>query len=272
MLALRSPARRLCSSLASCRGVVADPPGPPEACTTTDVPLAQLREAEVLVRVHAAGVNRPDCLQRAGGYPAPPGAPKTLGLEVAGQVVAASSGAAMVPGDLVVALVPGGGYAEYAVAPAATTLPLPYALNDAAPGSADDPFVRGAALPETLFTVWKNLFSSAPGSNSIAVQAGETLLVHGGSSGIGTTAIQLAVARGVRVLATAGSAAKCQACLDLGAEAAFDYREQGDKSAPAWVQGVKGIGPVSAVLDMVGGPYLQHNVENLNFVLDNLDF
>ncbi len=211
---------------------------------TGDVP--QPGPDEVLIRVLAAGVNRPDVSQRKGEYPPPPGASPILGLEVAGEVVAAGPQAsgAWKPGDRVCALTNGGGYAEYCVAPAPQCLPWPRGYDA----------VRAAALCETAFTVWANLF----GHGRLA--EGETALVHGGTSGIGVTAIQFAKAFGARVVATAGSPQKCQACLDLGADAAIDYKKQD------FVQEVKTITEgklADVVLDMVGGDYFARNLRCL---------
>jgi putative PIG3 family NAD(P)H quinone oxidoreductase len=197
---------------------------------------------EVLIRVAAAGVNRPDVVQRQGLYPPPPDASPILGLEVAGVVVETGEGVTSLhEGDRVCALVNGGGYAEFCRAPAGQCLPWP-AGYDA---------VRAAAVPETFFTVWANLFDIGH------LSAGETVLIHGGSSGIGTTAIQLARAFGARVLVTAGSAEKCAACVALGAEVAINYKEE---DFVARVKAVTGRRGVDVVLDMVGGPYLARNV------------
>jgi putative PIG3 family NAD(P)H quinone oxidoreductase len=186
-------------------------PGGPEALVLGSRPLPAAGAGEVLIKVAAAGVNRPDVLQRQGGYPPPPGASDIPGLELAGEVVALGAGVTeWQAGDQVTALVTGGGYAEYCAAPAAQCLPVPAGLS--AP--------EAAALPETFFTVWSNVFDRG------RLAAGEAFLVHGGSSGIGTAAIQLARAFGARVFATAGSAAKCKACEDLGAEKAINYREE----------------------------------------------
>ena len=194
---------------------------------------------EVLIRVAAAGVNRPDILQRTGKYPPPSGVTDIPGLEVAG-TVAASNDPAWSPGQAVCALLAGGGYAEYAAAPGGQCLPVPanYSMTEA------------AALPETAFTVWNNVFVRG------ALKAGETLLVHGGASGIGTTAIQMAKAHGARVIVTAGSDEKCAACLKLGADMAVNYRTQD-------FQAVIG-GGVDVVLDMVGGDYVPKNIALLN--------
>jgi len=219
--------------------------GGPEVLVPANGPLPQPQPDEVLIHVLAAGVNRPDVAQRKGEYPPPPGASPVIGLEVAGEVVAAGSeAAAWKPGDKVCALANGGGYAEYCVAPAAQCLPWPKGFDA----------VRAAALPETFFTVWANLF----GHGRLA--AGETVLVHGGTSGIGVTAIMLAKAFGARVFATAGSAEKCKACLELGADAAIDYRTQ---DFVAEVKRLTGGKLLDVVLDMVGAPYFQRNLRCL---------
>ena len=186
-------------------------PGGPETLRPTQRPTPAPAAGEVLIAVAAAGVNRPDVLQRQGHYNPPPGVTDLPGLEVAGTVVAVGGGVEdWKPGDPVCALVAGGGYAQFCPAPAAQCLPIPSGLS----------MVEAAALPETFFTVWSNVFDRA------RLRAGETLLVHGGSSGIGTTAIQLGRAFGARVLATAGGADKCRACEQLGAERAIDYRNE----------------------------------------------
>lgn len=213
-------------------------PGGPEVLRLCERPVPQPGPGEVLLRVRAFGVNRPDVLQRRGLYPPPPGAPDIPGLEVCGDIVAgdvADTGLRI--GDDVCALVTGGGYAEYCVAPAGQCLPLPVGLG----------VEQGAALPETVFTVWHNVFERG------RLQPGETLLVQGGSSGIGTTAIQLAVAHGARVIATAGSEAKCAACVALGAERAIDYREH--DFVEAVLEQTAGRG-ADVILDMVAGTYL----------------
>ena len=219
-------------------------PGGPDAMRLATGPVPQPREGEVLLRVAACGVNRPDVQQRKGAYPPPPGASPHLGLEVAGEVVAAGPGVTVPVGAKLCGLANGGGYAEYCIVPAAQCLPWP-AGYDA---------VRAAALPETFFTVWANLFEIG------RLQAGEAVLIHGGSSGIGTTAIQLAHAFGAKVYATAGSADKCEACVKLGADAVINYK------ASDFAAGIKeftnGAG-VDVVLDMVGGPYLQQNLRCL---------
>jgi putative PIG3 family NAD(P)H quinone oxidoreductase len=197
---------------------------------------------QVLIRVRAAGVNRPDILQREGRYPPPPGASEILGLEVAGEVAQLGEGAARWRvGDQVTALLPGGGYAEYAVVDAAHALPVPRGLD----------LVQAAALPETVFTVWTNVFERG------SLEAGETLLVHGANSGIGVTAIQMAKARGARVLATARGVAKVARALEIGADLAFDA------AAGDWGEAVKAAGPVDVVLDMVGKDYFSRNLEVL---------
>ena len=220
-------------------------PGGPEVLVPRKRPVPEAKNGEVLIRVAAAGVNRPDVMQRAGSYPPPPGASDIPGLEVAGEVVALGPGAdGISTGDRVCALVSGGGYAEYCAAPAPQCLAVPEGLSE----------TEGAALPETFFTVWTNVFDRG------ALQAGERFLVHGGSSGIGTTAIQLANAFGASVYATAGSEEKCAACRSLGASEAFNYRERD------FVEGVldatRGAG-VDVILDMVGGDYLSRNLKCL---------
>ena len=202
-------------------------------------------DGEVLVRVHAAGVNRPDVLQRKGGYAPPPGASDIPGLEIAGDIVAVADGVqGWKIGDEVCALVAGGGYAEYCTAPAPQCLPVPAGLD----------MIEAAALPETFFTVWSNVFDRG------GLVSGETLLVHGGSSGIGTTAIQIAHHLGARVIVTAGTDEKCGACEVLGADLAINYREQDFVAAVKEFTGGKGV---DVVLDMVGGDYVQRNFEAL---------
>ncbi len=199
------------------------------------------KPGEVLIRVRAAGVNRPDVLQRMGQYAPPPGASDIPGLEVAGEVAALGEGATRFRvGDPVAALLPGGGYAEYAVAHEGATLPLPSGYG----------YIEAAAIPETFFTVWHNVFERG------GLKPGETLLVHGGSSGIGTTAIQLAKAFGATVIATAGSAEKCAACERLGAARAINYREEDFVAAVREATGGKGA---DVILDMVGGDYVDRN-------------
>lgn len=224
------------------KAVVITQPGPPEVLRIEERPSPAVIPGHVLIHVHAAGVNRPDIAQRKGNYPAPPGAPADIpGLEVSGTIEACGPGVAQwKEGDAVCALIAGGGYAEYALAPAEQCLPLPRALD----------FVSAASLPETVFTVWHNVFERG------ALQPGEHLLVHGGSSGIGITAIQLAKARGCRVSVTAGSEEKCDACIRLGADAAINYKAQDFESVLA-AEGV------DVVLDMVGGEYIQKNIRLL---------
>ncbi len=220
-------------------------PGGPDVLRPTTRPLPAHGAGEVLIKVDAAGVNRPDCMQREGGYPPPPGAPDIPGLEIAGTVAAAAPDVTgLAVGDRVCALVAGGGYAEYCVAAADLCLPVPTGL---------DP-TEAAALPETFFTVWTNVFQRG------RLRPGETILIHGGSSGIGTTAIQLAKQFGARVFVTAGSAEKCRACEALGADQAINYREA--DFVPAVAELTDGAG-VDLILDMVGGDYLPRNVEAL---------
>jgi putative PIG3 family NAD(P)H quinone oxidoreductase len=220
-------------------------PGGPEVLATTERPSPSPGPGDVLIHVAAAGVNRPDVMQRAGHYPPPPGASDIPGLEVAGTIVQVGVNAGTWrPGDRVCALVAGGGYAEYCLAPAPQCLPVPRDMD----------FVHAAAIPEAFFTVWTNLFERG------RLSAGESVLIHGGSSGIGTTAIQLARARSSRVFATAGSAAKCAACERLGAERAFNYRETDFVAATREATGGRGV---DVVLDMVGGDYLSRNLDVL---------
>jgi NADPH2:quinone reductase len=218
-------------------------PGGPDVLQLThgDAPLADA--GELLIEVAAAGVNRPDVFQRMGHYPAPPDASPILGLEVAGTVQAVGEGVSgWAVGDSVCALVNGGGYAEQVSAPADQCLPVPNGLS----------MVEAASLPETCFTVWSNLFDRA------GLVAGETLLIHGGSSGIGTTAIQMARASGVVVYVTAGSDAKCRACVALGAEVAVNYRT--DDFVEVLKEATAGHG-VDVILDMVGGDYIARNIK-----------
>jgi len=224
------------------RAVEITEPGGPEVLKPVTRPIPEPGHGQVLIRLHWAGVNRPDVLQRGGNYSPPPGASDPPGLEGAGEVVATGAGVDWpLPGTQVCALLPGGGYAEYAVTAAAHCLPIPQgmALREA------------ACLPETFFTVWTNVFQRG------ALQAGERFLVHGGSSGIGTTAIQLASAFGARVFTTAGSPEKCAACLELGAERAINYREED------FVEVLRNEGGANLILDMVGGDYLPRNVKAL---------
>ncbi|MEH3064416.1 MAG: NAD(P)H-quinone oxidoreductase [Methylobacterium radiotolerans] len=225
------------------RAVIADGQGGPEVLRIVERPRPEPGQGQVLVRVEAAGINRPDVMQREGRYPPPPGASDVLGLELAGMVEALGPGAGRFRiGDRVMALVHSGAYAEWAVVDEAVALPVPAGL----------PAVEAGAIPETYFTVWSNVFERA------RLQAGETLLIHGGSSGIGTTAILLAKARGARVIVTAGSPEKCAACLTLGADAAIDYRREDFVAAAKAATG--GSGP-DVILDMVGGPYIARNLD-----------
>ena len=224
-------------------------PGGPEVLVPTSRPVPEPGPGEVLIRVVAAGVNRPDVLQRQGGYAPPPGASDIPGLEVAGEVVAlgAAPGDSADEhhiGDRVMALVAGGGYAEYCAAPAAQCLSIPKGLD----------MIEAAAMPETYFTVWSNVFDRG------RLKAGESILIHGGSSGIGTTAIQLARAFGARVFATAGSAEKCAACEKLGAERAINYRDEDFVTVVR--DATEGAG-VDVILDMVGGDYIGRNIKAL---------
>jgi NADPH2:quinone reductase len=220
-------------------------PGDPDVLVAVERPRPAPASGEVLIRVAAAGVNRPDVFQRRGRYPPPPGASDIPGLEVAGIVEALGGDVHdLAVGDAVCALVAGGGYAEYCTAPAPQCLPAPRGLD----------LVTAAAIPETFFTVWSNVFERG------RLHPTESLLVHGGSSGIGTTAIQLARARGSRVFATAGSREKCDACVRLGAERAIDYREEDFVAVIREITGGRGV---DVVLDMVGGEYFARNVESL---------
>ena len=227
------------------RAVEISEPGGPEVLRLATRPVPQPGPGEILLRVHAAGVNRPDALQRAGNYAPPPDASDLPGLEASGEVVALGAGAeGWQIGDKVCALLPGGGYADYVTTPAAHALPVPSGLG----------MIEAAALCETFFTVWSNVFQRG------ALKAGESFLVHGGSSGIGTTAIQLAAARGARVFATAGSEEKCAACRELGAELAINYRETDFVEAVKGATGKKGV---NLILDMVGGDYIPRNIRAL---------
>ncbi|MDA1090710.1 MAG: NAD(P)H-quinone oxidoreductase [Proteobacteria bacterium] len=218
-------------------------PGGPEVLQATSRPVPEPVEGEVLISVQAAGVNRPDCTQREGRYAPPPGVTDIPGLEVAGEVVAVGKNAQQWKiGDKVCALVAGGGYAEFVTAPAVQCLAIPGSLS----------MIEAAALPETCFTVWSNVFDRA------GLKPGETLLVHGGSSGIGTTAIQIASKLGSKVIITAGSDEKCQVCRELGAERTVNYKEEDFVDAAKDFTG--GIG-VDVVLDMVGGDYLARNIK-----------
>ncbi|MBR29348.1 MAG: NAD(P)H-quinone oxidoreductase [Rhodobacteraceae bacterium] len=220
-------------------------PGGPEVLVPGTRPVPTPGAGEILIKVAAAGVNRPDALQRAGNYPVPPGASDLPGLEAAGTVAAVGPGASRWKiGDRVCALLPGGGYAEYVVTPADHALPVPDSLD----------LTEAACVPETFFTVWINVF------DRVGLQGGESLLVHGGSSGIGSTAIQLAAARGCRVFTTVGNAEKAAFCEGLGAERAINYRDED------FVEEVKALtdgAGVNVVLDMVGGDYIARNIQAL---------
>lgn len=222
--------------------------GAPDVLRLGERPMPAAGTAEVLIRVSASGVNRPDVLQRTGNYPVPPGASDIPGLEVAGVIesgdAVAMAEAGLKVGDRVCALVAGGGYAQWCVAPVGQCLPVPDGLDD----------IAAASLPETFFTVWSNVFDRG------RLQAGETLLVQGGTSGIGVTAIQMAKALGARVIATAGSDDKCAACLKLGADHAINYRTQDFVTAVAELTGGKGV---NVVLDMVAGDYVAREIECL---------
>ena len=214
-------------------------PGGPEAIEIVERPIPELAPDEVMIRTAACGVNRPDTIERMGLYPPPPGAPEGLGLEASGVIKAAGSSVdRFKPGDPVCALVTGGGYSDYVIARAGSTLPAPEGID----------LIAAAGLPETVFTVWANVFQAGQ------LKAGEILLVHGGSGGIGTTAIQMGKAAGARVFATAGSADKCALCERLGAERAINYREED------FAEIIKEAGGANVILDMVGGPYVQKNI------------
>jgi NADPH:quinone reductase len=218
-------------------------PGGPEMLVPQELPTPTPRPSEILVKVAAAGVNRPDVMQRMGLYPPPKGAPDTPGLEIAGTVAACGPGTKRwKEGDRVTALVVGGGYAQYCLAHETHALPMPGGLS----------FAEAAAIPETFFTVWHNAFERG------GLRSGETLLVHGGSSGIGTAAIQLAKAFGARVITTAGSAEKCEACRKLGADVAINYKTEDFVAATKTATGGNGA---ELILDMVGGDYIERNYE-----------
>jgi len=217
-------------------------PGGPEVLKPKLLPVPKPGRAQMLVKVSAAGVNRPDVAQRSGSYPPPPGASPLPGLEVAGEVVSLGADVARwQTGNRVCALVNGGGYAEYAIVEDVQALPIPNGLD----------LMTAAAIPETFFTVWGNVFERG------RLAAGEWILVHGGTSGIGTTTIQLAKAFGAKVIATAGSAEKCQACLDLGADRAINYRSE--DFVKLCQEATAGRG-VDVILDMVAGPYTERNI------------
>ena len=224
------------------RAIEISTPGGPDVLQLTERPVPDPGHGQLVIKVAYAGVNRPDALQRAGAYAPPPGASDLPGLEASGEVVAVGAGVSdYVVGDLVCGLLPGGGYAEYVATPAAHCLPVLKGLD----------LKQAACLPETFFTVWSNVFTRG------GLEAGERFLVHGGSSGIGTTAIQLANVLGARVFTTAGSDEKCQACLDLGAERAINYRDE-DFVEVLWAEGGANL-----ILDMVGGDYIPRNIKTL---------
>ena len=224
------------------RAIEITEPGGPGVLKLTKRPVPEPAHGQVVIKIAYAGVNRPDALQRAGLYAPPPTASDLPGLEAAGEVVAVGSGAQDVEvGDLVCALLPGGGYAEYVATPAAHCLPVPEGMG----------LREAACLPETYFTVWSNVFTRG------GLKGGERFLVHGGSSGIGTTAIQLGKAFGARVFTTAGSDEKCSACTALGAERAINYHKQD------FVDVMRGEGGAHLILDMVGGDYIPRNLKAL---------
>jgi NADPH:quinone reductase len=220
-------------------------PGKPEVLQLCQRPVPELKQGEVLIKVHAAGINRPDVLQRLGHYPVPPGASDLPGLEVAGEIVDGDlAGSRLRKGDMVCALVQGGGYAEYCAAPLAQCLPVPAGLSA----------VQAASLPETFFTVWTNVFDRS------GLSEGETLLVQGGTSGIGVTAIQIASALGHTVYATAGTDDKCRACESLGAARGINYKTEDFVAVVKELTNGKGV---DVVLDMVAGPYVAREIDCL---------
>lgn len=230
---------------ATMRYAKAREPGPPDVLTLDTASTPSAKAGEVLIEVAYAGVNRPDCIQRAGHYPPPPDASPIIGLEVSGRIVALGDGvSAWRVGDVVCALTPGGGYAEYCVAPAAHCLPSPRDLT----------LLEAASLPENYFTVWNNLF------DRVHLEAGETVLIHGGSGGIGLAAIQLAKAFGATPITTVGSADKAAFCRGIGAAHVINYREQDFVAEIATITGKKGV---DVVLDMVGGDYIEKNMKSL---------
>jgi len=227
------------------RYVAVREPGPPDVLTIGETGVPSPKPGEVLIEVVVAGVNRPDCIQRAGLYPPPPDASPILGLEVAGAVVALGDGVASWRiGDQVCALTPGGGYAQYCTAPAGWCLPFPAGLSA----------LEAASLPENYFTVWNNVF------DRVHLTAGETILIHGGSGGIGLTAIQLAKAFGAKAITTVGSTDKVAFCTSIGADHAINYREQDFVAEVARITDKRGV---DVVLDMVGGDYIEKNIRCL---------
>ncbi len=227
------------------RYIAAREPGPPDVLTIAEGPLPQPKKGEVLIEVSYAGVNRPDCAQRAGTYPPPPDASPVIGLEVAGEIVACGTDVnTWQVGDKVCALTPGGGYAEYCTTPAAFCLPIPKGLTA----------LEAASLPENFFTVWNNLFDRAH------LARGETVLIHGGTSGIGVTAIQLAKQYDATVITTVGNDEKVEFCRSLGADHAINYRTQDFVAEVARITQKRGV---DVVLDMVGGDYIEKNLKSL---------
>ncbi len=227
------------------RYIAAREPGPPEVLAPAETEVPSPKAGEVLIEVAYAGVNRPDCIQRAGHYPPPPDASPIIGLEVAGTIVAVGEGVtSWRVGDSACALTPGGGYAEYCTTPATCCLPWPRGLSA----------VEAASLPENYFTVWNNVF------DRVHLRAGETILIHGGTSGIGLTAIQLAKAFGATVFTTVGSADKAAFCRDIGADHVINYREQDFVAEIATLTAKRGV---NVVLDMVGGDYIEKNMKCL---------
>lgn len=227
------------------RAIEITQPGPPDVLKVCERPIPTPAAGQVLIKVQAAGVNRPDILQRTGKYPVPAGASDLPGLEVAGEIVGGDlSGSGLQQGQMVCALVQGGGYAEYCVAPIEQCLPIPEGLS----------VLEAASLPETFFTVWSNVFDRAK------LQGGETLLVQGGTSGIGVTAIQIATALGHRVFATAGTDEKCRACEALGAERGINYRTEDFAEVVKSITAGKGV---NVILDMVGGDYVPREIDCL---------
>src|SRR5881397_1638073 len=227
------------------RYIAAREPGPPDVLGVAEMALPQPRSGEVLIEVAYAGVNRPDCAQRAGTYPPPPDASPVIGLEVAGTIVAIGDGVSdWKMGDIVCALTPGGGYAEYCTTPAAYCLPLPRGMGA----------LEAASLPENYYTVWNNVFDRGH------LQAGEIALIHGGTSGIGLAAIQLVKAFDATAITTVGSAEKAAFCCDIGAEHVINYREQDFVAEVAAITGKRGV---NLILDMVGGDYIEKNLKCL---------
>jgi NADPH:quinone reductase len=226
------------------RAIEISAPGGPDVLRVVQRPIPDVRDAEVLVRVAAAGVNRPDIMQRLGKYPPPPGATDILGLELSGEVVDARDATTVVVGQQVCALVAGGAYAEYCAVPAEQCLPVPAGMS----------LADAAAVPEAYFTVWTNLFERGK------LREGETVLIHGGTSGIGTTAIQLGRAFGATVIATAGSDGKCEACRQIGAHVAINYNDADFVQAVRATTEGRGV---DVVLDIIGGDYLQRNLDCL---------